>query len=451
MFLAQEIIRKKRDGGVLSDAEIAFVVEGVSDESMSEGQVAAFAMAVFFQGMSMDERRALTREMTASGDVLDWRDLDLPGPVLDKHSTGGVGDKVSLMLAPIVAACGGYVPMISGRGLGHTGGTLDKLDSIPGYRTTPDNALYRKTVKSVGCAIIGQTARLAPADKRFYAIRDVTATVESIPLITASILSKKCAAGLQGLVMDVKTGSGAFAREMDMAVDLAGSIVEVANALGLPTSALITDMDQVLGRAVGNALEVVEAVDFLKGDGDPRMREVTLALAGEMLVLGRLARNRDAGRKQARAALDSGQALEVFARMVAALGGPKDFIDAPQKHLRPAPVVRPCPIGDAARDGGYITAVDARAVGVAVIGLGGGRRRADDKIDHGVGLDDVCAPGQAITPETPLAMVHAADEDDYHGACAALRRAIRLGDAPPPARPMVIREMRGDVAHEQTP
>lgn len=444
MFLPQEIIRKKRDGGELSGDEIAFVVRAISDESMSEGQVAALAMAVYFQGMSMHERRDLTREMTLSGDVLTWDDLDLPGPVLDKHSTGGVGDKVSLVLAPIVAACGGYVPMISGRGLGHTGGTLDKLESIPGYRTNPDNALFRNTVKTVGCAIIGQTARLAPADKRFYAIRDVTATVESIPLITASILSKKCAAGLQGLVMDVKTGSGAFARDIAMANDLADSIVGVANVLGLSASALVSDMDQVLGRSVGNALEVREAVAFLKGDADPRLLEVTEALAGEMLVLGGLAKKRSEGRAQARAALDDGRALEIFARMVGALGGPKDFVDAANTHLPAAPVVRPCLAGDAAQDGGYVVGVDARAVGVSVIALGGGRRRADERIDHAVGLDNVCAPGLKVDARTPLAIVHAACEDDYANACEALRRAVRIAHAPPPVRAVVLREIRPD-------
>ncbi|MEE1558674.1 MAG: thymidine phosphorylase, partial [Arenicellales bacterium] len=319
-MLAQEIIRSKRDGAALSEDQIACMVKGLADESISEGQIAAFAMAVFFQGMTMDECTVLTREMTRSGTVLEWSDLDLPGPVLDKHSTGGVGDKVSLMLGPIVAACGGFVPMISGRGLGHTGGTLDKLDAIPGYCTAPDNARFRQVVQQTGCAIIGQTSDLAPADKRLYGIRDVTGTVESIPLITASILSKKLAAGLQGLVMDVKTGSGAVSDTMAKAQELAENIVAVANASGLPTSALITDMDQVLGSNVGNALEVAETVAYLKGQRDRRLHEVVLALAVELLVLGKIDDSRDAARARAEKSLASGAAAEVFGRMVAALG-----------------------------------------------------------------------------------------------------------------------------------
>src|SRR4051794_810891 len=264
-MLPQEIIRKKRDGGRLSEAEIGFMIDGLTRNTISEGQVAAFAMAVFFRGLEMPERVALTVSMRNSGTVLDWKSLNLPGPVIDKHSTGGIGDKVSLMLAPILAACGGFKPMISGPGLGHTGGTPDKLDFLPGYQSQPELATFRKVVKEVGCAVIGQTSDLAPADRRLYAIRDVTATVESIPLITASILSKKLAAGLDALVMDVKTGSGAFMAELSGARDLARSIVDVANGAGLKTSALITDMNQALGTTVGNGLEVLEAIDYLTG------------------------------------------------------------------------------------------------------------------------------------------------------------------------------------------
>ena len=437
MLLPQEIIAKKRDGGTLTEPEIRFMVRGITDDSISEGQIAAYAMAVFFQGMTMAERIDLTREMTRSGEVLEWASMDLGGPVLDKHSTGGVGDKVSLMLAPIVAACGGYVPMISGRGLGHTGGTLDKLDAIPGYVTTPDSALFRATVAEVGCAIIGQTASLAPADKRLYAIRDVTATVESIPLITASILSKKLAAGLQGLVMDVKTGSGAFAASLGMAEDLATSIVAVANGAGLKTSALITDMNQVLGTTVGNGLEVREAVEFLTGRRDPRLEECVLALAGEMLHLGSLAPDAEAGSARARAVLDSGAAAEKFAAMVSRLGGPADFVENYHRHLPVAPVIKPC----FAQLSGIVGAVDTRAVGVAVLGLGGGRRRASDGIDHGVGLSSVRALGQAVGPELPLAMVHAATEDARMRACDELRRAFTISDTPPDVGSMVIRSI----------
>src|SRR5262245_13813809 len=264
-MLPQEIIRKKRDGGVLSDAEIEFFIEGLTDGSITEGQAAAFAMAVFFRGMEMPERIALTRAMMESGAVLDWSHEGLNGPIVDKHSTGGVGDKISLMLGPMAAACGCYVPMISGRGLGHTGGTLDKFDSIPGYQTQPDTSTFRKVVREVGCAIIGQTADLAPADQRLYAIRDVTATVESIPLITASILSKKLAAGLQALVMDVKSGNGAFMATQESARELADSIVRVASGAGVKTTALITDMNQVLGHAAGHATEMQEAIEYLTG------------------------------------------------------------------------------------------------------------------------------------------------------------------------------------------
>jgi thymidine phosphorylase len=304
-MLPQEIIRKKRDGGRLSEAEIAFMIDGLTRNTVSEGQVAAFAMAIFFRGMDSRERIALTVAMRNSGTVLDWKTLDLPGPVIDKHSTGGIGDKVSLMLAPILAACGGFNPMISGRGLGHTGGTLDKLDSIPGYRSQPDLATFRRVVKDVGCAVIGQTDDLAPADRRLYAIRDVTATVESIGLITASILSKKLAAGLDALVMDVKTGSGAFMAKREDSRELARSIVDVANGAGLKTAALITDMNQALGRNVGNALEVLESIDYLTGKArDPRLHAATIALAGELLALGGLADNAEAGANKAEAALE---------------------------------------------------------------------------------------------------------------------------------------------------
>src|SRR5262245_16518018 len=316
-MLPQEIIRKKRDGAALSEAEIAFMIDGLTRNTVSEGQVAAFAMAVFFHGMTMPERVALTVAMRNSGTVLDWKGLNLPGPVIDKHSTGGIGDKVSLMLAPILSACGGFNPMISGRGLGHTGGTLDKLDSIPGYQSQPDLETFRRVVKDVGCAVIGQTSDLAPADRRLYAIRDVTATVESIGLITASILSKKLAAGLDALVMDVKTGSGAFMAKLEDSRELARSIVDVANGAGLKTAALITDMNQALGRNVGNALEVEEAIDYLTGKArDPRLHEATIALAGELLALGGLAQDAAEGRGKAEASLTSGQAAEIFGRMV---------------------------------------------------------------------------------------------------------------------------------------
>src|SRR5579871_6080764 len=308
-MLIAELIRRKRNADELSPEEITDLVNGIADGSVTDAQVGALAMAIVLRGMSDAEQVALTGAMTRSGDVLDWSDASLSGPVLDKHSTGGVGDKVSLLLAPIVAACGGFVPMISGRGLGHTGGTLDKLESIPGYDVTPDTERLREVVRNVGCAIIGQTDDLAPADRRLYAIRDATGTVESVPLIVGSILSKKLAAGLDALVMDVKVGSGAMLPELARARELARAIVEVAVGNGMPTVALITDMNQVLGRSAGNAVEVRESIDHLTGAArDERLLEVTLALSAEVLVLGGLAADLTAARAAATRALQSGAA-----------------------------------------------------------------------------------------------------------------------------------------------
>ncbi len=425
-MLPQEIIRRKRDGAVLTADEIAFMVEGLTAGTVGDGQIAAFAMAVFFRGMTRDEAVALTVAMRDSGTVLDWSAL--PGPVLDKHSTGGVGDNVSLMLAPALAACEAHVPMISGRGLGHTGGTLDKLDSIPGYLTRPDLDLLRKVVADVGCAIIGQTADLAPADRRLYAIRDVTATVESVPLITASILSKKLAAGLAALVLDVKTGTGAFMPKLADLRALAESLVGVANGAGMRTSALITDMHQPLASAAGNAVEVMNAVEFLTGGRrDPRLYEVTVALGGELLALGDLAVDAAAGRQRIEAAFASGAAAEVFARMVAALGGPADFVDRPERHLPVAPLIRPL----LPERAGTITAIDTRAIGIAVVELGGGRTRAEDAIDHSVGFTRLAGLGSHVGPDAPLAIVHARDETTAARAGAALNTAYSIGDKAP--------------------
>jgi thymidine phosphorylase len=440
MALPQEIIRKKRDGSALDASEVAEFIEGLASGRISEGQVAAFAMAVFFNGMSREETVALTRAMTGSGTRLIWRDLG--GPVLDKHSTGGIGDKVSLVLAPIVAACGAYVPMISGRGLGHTGGTLDKLDSIPGYATKPDLERLRAAVRTAGCAIIGQTDDLAPADRRLYAIRDVTATVESIPLIVASILSKKLAAGLDALVMDVKAGSGAFLPSFEATRELARTLVEVANGAGLRCSALLTDMSQCLGRTAGNALEVREAIDVLTGQsGHSRLREVTLALAAELLVLGGLAEDRAGAARAAARALDSGAAAERFARMVAALGGPADVLERPERHLPEAPVRHAVHL----ERSGTVAAIDARALGLAVVGLGGGRQRVTDPIDPRVGLADVRGIGEAVGPDTPLAIVHAATDSDAAAAAELLRNAVHVREAAPDAATTSIIE---HVAHD---
>jgi thymidine phosphorylase len=438
-MLPQEIIRAKRDGRALTGEEIGEFIAGLTSGAIGDGQVAAFAMAVFFRGMNIDERVHLTRAMTRSGEALDWSGTNLPGPIVDKHSTGGIGDNVSLMLAPMLAACGAYVPMISGRGLGHTGGTLDKLDSIPGYVTQPEIARLRAVVAEVGCAIIGQTAELAPADKRLYAIRDVTATVESIALITASILSKKLAAGLQALVMDVKTGSGAFMPALEGAHELAESIADVATGAGLPTVALITDMSEPLASAAGNAVEVQNAVDYLGGERDARLHEVTLSLGAELLALSRLAPDVAAGRTALERALASGAAAERFERMVAALGGPNDFLRRARALLPAAPIVRPV----APQRAGFVEAIDARAVGLAVVELGGGRARATDAIDPAVGLTRLAGLGAEVSTEAPLALVHAPDEGRAEAAMARLRAAYRIGDAAPALAPPVVARIVG--------
>ena len=431
-MLPQEIIRAKRDGRALSADDISAFVRGMVNGAVTEGQAAAFAMAVYFRGMTTDEAVALTLAMRDSGAVLRW---DLDGPVLDKHSTGGVGDTVSLMLAPMVAACGGRVPMISGRGLGHTGGTFDKMESIPGYNATPTMAKFRSVVGWVGCAVIGQTADLAPADKRLYGIRDVTATVESVPLITASILSKKLAAGLQGLAMDVKTGNGAFMPTVARARELAHSIAGVANGAGVPTVALVTDMDRPLSDTAGNALEVAYAIDFLTGARrEPRMLELVLALGAEMLVLGRLARTTAAARTRLQDALDAGSAAETFGRMVAALGGPKRLLDDPWRHLERAPVQLPV-LPDRA---GIVRRIDTRAVGMSVVALGGGRTRPQDAIDHAVGLTNLAAAGDAVGPDRPIAVVHARTTEHAEQAATMLRAAYRTMGRAAPAGPVVI-------------
>jgi thymidine phosphorylase len=430
--LPQEIIRSKRDGEGLSDADLVSFVEGLTSGRVTEGQAAAFAMAVFFRGLSVEERVGLTRAMTSSGATLAW---DLPGPVLDKHSTGGVGDAISLVLAPAVAACGGFVPMISGRGLGHTGGTLDKLASIPGYQSQPDTETFRRVVHDVGCAIIGQTADLAPADKRLYAIRDVTATVESLDLITASILAKKLAAGLQGLVMDVKVGSGAFMPDIDAARALAASLVEVANAAGLPTHAILTDMDQALASAAGNAIEVWYAVDFLSGRRrQPRFHEVTVALGAEMLVLGGIAADLHEAERSMTRAIASGHAAEIFAGMVAALGGPADLLEHPARHLACAPITRPVH----PERGGYVEAIATRTLGLAVVALGGGRTRPDDTIDPAVGLVDLAGIGERVDSMIPLGIVHARSEAAADEAAEAVRRAYRVAEAPVVCGPVIL-------------
>lgn len=430
-MLPQEVIRRKRDGAALGRDEVREFISGLTDGSVSEGQVAAFAMAVFFKSMSREEAVGLTLAMRDSGTVLTW---DLPGPVVDKHSSGGIGDNLSLMLAPMLAACGLYVPMISGRGLGHTGGTLDKLDSIPGYATQPDLDLFRKVTLEAGCCIIGQTADLAPADKRLYGIRDVTATVESIPLITASILSKKLAAGLEHLVLDVKMGSGAFMATMEEARGLATSLVAVANGAGLKTTALITDMDEPLAPCAGNAIEVRHAAEFLLGrSAEPRVMEITLALGAELLLSAGIDTTHEAAIARLQRSLASGAAAEHFDRMTALLGGPKDFIANHGKHLAKAPIIMPV----FADDDGVVTSIRTRELGLAVIELGGGRRVAADKIDHRVGLAQLLGKGFRADVETPLCMIHAADEASFNRAATIVKAAYSIGDAAPPSSPCI--------------
>ena len=420
-MLPQEVIRAKRDGRALTKTEVSEFISGLTNGSVSEGQVAAFAMAVFFKGMSADEAVGLTLAMRDSGTVLKW---ELPGPVVDKHSTGGIGDNISLMLAPMLAACGCYVPMISGRGLGHTGGTLDKLDSIPGYNTAPSLDLFRKVTRDVGCAIIGQTADLAPADKRLYGIRDVTATVESVPLITASILSKKLAAGLQHLVMDVKVGSGAFMESREDAVILAKSLVSVANGAGLKTTALITDMDEALAHSAGNALEVLHAVQYLNGTlTNTRVEKILNALGAELLLSTKMVSSLEEGEAKLASVLSSGRAAEIFAVMVSALGGPDDFMERPESYLTPAPIIRPV----YSEHEGLVTSIATRQLGLAVIELGGGRRVASDKIDHAVGLSQIVGKNFRSDMNTPLCLVHARDEASFDRAALIIRNAYVVG------------------------
>ncbi|MCS0540256.1 thymidine phosphorylase [Aeromonas veronii] len=439
MFLPQEIIRKKRNGEALSTQEIQFFVQGITNNTIGEGQIAALAMAVYFKDMTMDERVALTCAMRDSGMVLTWDHLNLGGPIVDKHSTGGVGDVVSLMLGPMVAACGGFVPMISGRGLGHTGGTLDKLDAIPGYQTSVDNDLFLKVVKEAGVAIIGQTGDLAPADKRIYAVRDITATVESIAMITGSILSKKLASGLEALVMDVKVGSGAFMPTFEASEELAKSIVAVANGAGCRTSALLTDMNQVLASSAGNAVEVREAVRYLTGEyRNPRIHEVTMALCAEMLISAGLASDERDARAKLQAVLDNGKAAEIFGRMVTGLGGPADFMERYDAYLPKAAIVRPV----FAANSGFVTAMDTRELGLAVVAMGGGRRSAGDKLDYAVGLTDFIRLGQSVDADKPIAMIHAQTEDQFILIERMVKNAILIGPQKSEDRNSVISVIR---------
>ncbi|MBR1825184.1 MAG: thymidine phosphorylase [Alphaproteobacteria bacterium] len=420
-MLPQEIIRIKRDKGVLSAEQIREFIGGISSRTVDDTQVAAMTMAVFLNGLNKRETIDLTLAMRDSGDVLRWDGFDKP--IVDKHSSGGVGDKVSLMLAPILAACDVYVPMIAGRGLGHTGGTIDKLEAIPNYNTQADNELFRKTVKKVGCAIIGQTGNLAPADKKIYAIRDVCGTVESIPLITASILSKKLAAGLEYLVMDLKCGNGAFMKSFEDAKALAQSIIDVSNGAGTKARAVLTDMNQVLGFAAGNAVEVRESVEYLQGKNiNPRLDKVTRELCAEILVLCRRCNNLSEANNLITEKLSSGAALEKFAQMVAALGGPTDFAEKYEEYLPHAAHTKPI----YAAKNGYIGAVDARAVGLSIIELCGGRSTPSQALDLATGYTNFAQIGDYVDAQTPLAIVHYQTEEQFARAEKAIRSAVSI-------------------------
>ncbi len=431
---ARAILSALRNGQSPSDAQLRWFARGLADQTVTDAQAGAFAMAVCLGGLGPQARGALTLAMRDSGDVLDW---DLDGPVVDKHSTGGVGDCVSLVLAPALAACGAYVPMISGRGLGHTGGTLDKLESIPGVSTMVSNEHLQALVRQLGCAIVGASARIAPADKRLYAVRDVTATVESLDLITASILSKKLAARPDVLVLDVKVGSGAFMKSLEQARALARSLVETANAAGCRTSAVISDMSQPLAPSLGNALEVAEAVAVLRGDRAGALGDITCALGGHVLAGAGLADTVETGAAQIRATLQDGRAADRFGRMIAAMGGPVSFIDAPARYLPEAVVIREVTAASA----GHVIAMDGEALGLAVVDLGGGRQVENDVVNPAVGLSQVVPLGTWVDKGAPLAVIHAAREEAADRAEATLRRAITLGPQAPAPTPLVIEEV----------
>lgn len=404
MAIPQEIIKTKRNGQVLTNAEIQQFVQGLTDDRFSDSQAAALAMAIYLNGMTVPETVALTLAMRDSGTVLNWQGK-LNGPVVDKHSTGGVGDKVTLMLAPMVAACGAYMPSIAGRGLGHTGGTVDKLEAIPGYSCTQSLSRIQQLLPELGCVIVGQSSELAPADRRLYGIRDVTATVESIPLITASILSKKLSEGLDALVMDVKVGNGAIMATAKDAEALANSIVNTATGAGVATRALITDMNQILGTTAGNALEVVETLDYLTGKyREPRLHQLTLELGANMLLLGKLYQDKAAAIAALEHSLSSGKAAEIFAKMVAALGGPTDLLERPAQYLAAAPVE----LAILAPASGKLNYTNTVGLGMAVVRLGGGRSHPAQQIDPAVGFSAILPAGTVVEVGQCLARVHAA-------------------------------------------
>lgn len=436
-MLPQEIIRKTRNHEKLNSEEISFFIEKMTKGEIADIQAASWSMAIFLNGFSKEETLALTLAMRDSGEKLKWDELT-DKPIVDKHSTGGVGDKVSLMLAPMLAACGAYVPMIAGRGLGHTGGTLDKLDSLRGYKTSVDIERFKKTVKEAGCAIIGQTADLAPADKKLYAIRDVCATVESIPLITASILSKKLAAGLQYLVMDIKCGNGAFMETRQRAEELAKSIVDVANGAGTKTTALLTDMNSVLGKTVGNALELTEAIEYLQGKkADKRLDKVTMELCKELLINCGIAKNEDEAEDKLRKSIASGSAYEHFCKMAEMLGADMDVLNNYEQKKPQAPYVEAI----YPEKSGYVESVDTREVGLGVIMLGGGRIRPEQQINYTTGFTEFCQIGDKVDNKTPLCYIHAEDKNKIGEVSKVIRNAVKISANEPEKTPVILHKI----------
>ena len=422
-MLFKELILKKRLGKELTENEINWFISNLASNHLSEGQIAALAMAICLKGMTFEERVQLTLAMKNSGKTLSW---NLPGPIIDKHSTGGVGDTVSLILAPVLAACGAYVPMISGRGLGHTGGTLDKFDSIPGYNTSPNEALLRRVVSKVGCAIIGQTNELAPADKRLYAIRDVTGTVESIDLITASILSKKLAAGLEGLVIDVKCGNGAFMKDFNEASNLAKSLVTVSNKSGCKTTALVTDMNQPLSQSIGNSLEVLAAIDILKGSSkDYRLLEVSNSLGVSILCSSNICKNKKEAQSLISSVLSSGKAAEKFSQMISELGGANDFFEKPKNYLTPSNIQK----NICCKKSGYVKKINTKNLGNILILLGGGRQKVDDDIDFSVGMKLLIELGTYVEKNQPICTLYARDQESFNIAEKEIIESFEIGES----------------------
>ena len=422
-MLFKELILKKRLGKELTKNEINWFISNLTSNHLSEGQIASLAMAICLKGMTFEERVQLTLAMKNSGKTLSW---DLPGPIIDKHSTGGVGDTVSLILAPVLAACGAYVPMISGRGLGHTGGTLDKFDSIPGYNTSPNEELLRRVVSKVGCAIIGQTNELAPADKRLYAIRDVTGTVESIDLITASILSKKLAAGLEGLVIDVKCGNGAFMQDFNEASTLAKSLVTVSNESGCKTTALVTDMNQPLSQSIGNSLEVLAAIDILNGSSkDYRLLEVTNSLGVSILCSSNICKNKKEAQLLISSVLSSGKAAEKFSQMISELGGANDFFEKPKNYLTPSNIQK----NICCKKSGYVKKINTKNLGNILILLGGGRQKVEDDIDFSVGMKLLIELDTYVEKNQPICTLYARDEETFNIAEKEIIESFEIGES----------------------